>query len=279
MALISKLNAIGDAIRGKTGKTDKLTLDQMPTEIASIETGGGGSVENLDTVLAEQDTLIEELKAVLNGKASGNGETDEIARPFLEGTITDLSNNVARSVKPHAFYNDPHLKSVDLPNAQTVGRYAFYECEQLENVNIPNAITIEESAFSCDYNLKHINMPNVKFLYIGAFEECYELELTELPSELTEISSYAFYKCYKLVNLRIPSKVTGIFNVAFMYCTGLTTVTFEGTPEEISNSAFSSCANLLTINVPWEEGAVANAPWGATNATINYNYVEEASNE
>ena len=37
MALIDKLNAIGDAIRAKTGKSDKLTLDQMPTEIVGID--------------------------------------------------------------------------------------------------------------------------------------------------------------------------------------------------------------------------------------------------
>lgn len=41
MALTDKLSAIADAIRGKTGKTDSLTLDQMPTEIANIQTGGG----------------------------------------------------------------------------------------------------------------------------------------------------------------------------------------------------------------------------------------------
>lgn len=39
MALTSKLAAIGDAIRSKTGKSGKLTLDQMPAEIESIETG------------------------------------------------------------------------------------------------------------------------------------------------------------------------------------------------------------------------------------------------
>lgn len=43
MALTEKLSAIGDAIRKKTGKTDLLTLDAMPLEIANIETGGGGS--------------------------------------------------------------------------------------------------------------------------------------------------------------------------------------------------------------------------------------------
>ena len=36
MALTDKLTAIGNAIREKTGKSDLLTLDQMPTEIQSI---------------------------------------------------------------------------------------------------------------------------------------------------------------------------------------------------------------------------------------------------
>lgn len=45
MALIDKLTAIADAIRGKTGKTDEMTLDQMATEIAGITGGGGGGAE------------------------------------------------------------------------------------------------------------------------------------------------------------------------------------------------------------------------------------------
>ena len=36
MALTDKLSAIGDAIRAQTGKEEKLTLDQMPDEIAGI---------------------------------------------------------------------------------------------------------------------------------------------------------------------------------------------------------------------------------------------------
>ena len=41
MAITDKLSAIADAIRGKTGGTDKLTLDGMAQAIADIETGGG----------------------------------------------------------------------------------------------------------------------------------------------------------------------------------------------------------------------------------------------
>ena len=41
MALTNKLTAIADAIRSKTGTTDSLTLDQMPTAIDGIQAGGG----------------------------------------------------------------------------------------------------------------------------------------------------------------------------------------------------------------------------------------------
>ena len=44
MALTEKLTAVADAIRGKTGKTEEMTLDQMATEIAGIETGGGDDI-------------------------------------------------------------------------------------------------------------------------------------------------------------------------------------------------------------------------------------------
>ena len=41
MALTNKLTAIADSIRTKTGSTNKLTLDEMPTAISNISSGGG----------------------------------------------------------------------------------------------------------------------------------------------------------------------------------------------------------------------------------------------
>ena len=41
MALTNKLTAIANAIREKTGTTNKLTLDEMPTAISNISSGGG----------------------------------------------------------------------------------------------------------------------------------------------------------------------------------------------------------------------------------------------
>ena len=92
-----------------------------------------------------------------------------------------------------------------------------------------------------------------------------------LPNSLKYIDGNAFLSCLLLEEITIPAAVEFIARFAFRNCTALKTVTFQGTPEEINANAFAGCSALLTINVPWAEGAVAGAPWGATNATINYN--------
>lgn len=93
-----------------------------------------------------------------------------------------------------------------------------------------------------------------------------------LPDDLTTIGYSAFSGCPKLALTSLPSGVKNIGYGVFANCTGLTSITFKGNPNTIHPSAFNGCSNLTTINVPWAESAVANAPWGATKATINYNY-------
>ena len=119
-------------------------------------------------------------------------------------------------------------------------------------VNLPNATQIRAYAFYFDATLEKISIPKA-----------------------TWIGSYAFHCCSKLAAVELSSELTSVVNNAFYDCTGLTNITFKSTPTSIGNRAFYGCTNLTTINVPWAEGAVANAPWGATNATINYNYTGE----
>lgn len=59
MALIDKLTNIADAIRGKTGGTDPLTLDAMAEAIGNIETGGGGSSGGASGIYMAKVTLAE----------------------------------------------------------------------------------------------------------------------------------------------------------------------------------------------------------------------------
>lgn len=90
-------------------------------------------------------------------------------------------------------------------------------------------------------------------------------------SNTTSIGNYAFCNCTALALTELPSGLTSIGAYAFSYCTALTSITFTGTPTTILGSAFVECNNLTDIYVPWAEGAVSNAPWGAENATIHYN--------
>lgn len=122
----------------------------------------------------------------------------------------------------------------------------------IEEVILPTAEKIKKAAFYFDIKLKKITMPNVKYIYDSAFYGCTNLIITELPVGLRSIGLGSFGAC-----------------------TGLTSLTFKSTPTSIGSGAFANCTNLTTINVPWAEGAVEGAPWGATNATINYNYTGE----
>lgn len=68
MALTDKLTAIADAIRGKTGGTEPLTLAQMPVEIAGIKT----------------DPVLQELAITENGEYTPGEGMDGFSRVTVE---------------------------------------------------------------------------------------------------------------------------------------------------------------------------------------------------
>lgn len=131
---------------------------------------------------------------------------------------------------------------------------------------------VGDSAFYKYTNLRNVNFPNLKSIGTDAFYGCTYLAIPSLPSGLTSIGNHAFNSCQVLAITSIPSGVTSIGANAFTNCSNLRSITFEGTPTSIYATSFNACYQLKTINVPWAEGEVANAPWGATSATINYNY-------
>ena len=135
--------------------------------------------------------------------------------------------------------------------------------------------TIGYSAFSGCPNLALTSLPS-GMTNIGsyAFQSCPKLALTSLPSGITRIGYYAFNGCRNLAITRLPPGITNIGFGVFANCTGLISITFEGNPKTTHSSAFNGCSNLTTIYVPWSQGQVANAPWGASNATIVYDYTE-----
>lgn len=151
---------------------------------------------------------------------------------------------------------------------------AFYGCTSLALTSLPSTVTsIRGSAFYNCKNLALTSLPSgITQIRGDAFSGCTKLALTSLPSGLKELEGSTFKNCTSLVSISLPSGLKSISSYEFQGCTGLTSVTFEGKPTSLSAYAFYNCTNITTINVPWAEGEVSGAPWGAKNATVNYNY-------
>lgn len=132
-----------------------------------------------------------------------------------------------------------------------IPRKAFYTWSTLARIEIPNSVVAIESV---------------------AFSACSGLTEIALPDSLEEIGDNAFRDCTKLVEITIPNSVTKIGELVFFRCSNLATATFMGKPETMGTDPFSSCDKLTEINVPWAEGEILGAPWGAVNASVNYNY-------
>ena len=148
---------------------------------------------------------------------------------------------------------DGNLIGAKMYGYTKVRDWLFYNCTKLALTSLPESITS---------------------IGASAFASCSNLTLTSLPEGLTSIGESAFRKCTHLALTSLPEGLWVIGARAFQGCISLTSITFKGTPTTIGSAPFNGCTNLTDIKVPWSEGAVSGAPWGATNATITYNYTE-----
>jgi hypothetical protein len=148
----------------------------------------------------------------------------------------------------------PRVKELDMSADiwATLSDYqcnAFYSLEKVILSPLTNALPTR--AFAQCYSLKEINIENVTTFKNSCFLEDYNLtQPIVFNAGLVTIEQQAFNRA------------------------GLTSVTFRNALDNlptIANNAFAQCYFLTDIYVPWAEGAVANAPWGAPNATIHYN--------
>lgn len=198
--------------------------------------------------LIQRDTLT----SIANSIRSRTGSKEGLTPSQMPDAISKMKvGNATEPYTEETYNSEGKLVNANLYGYDQMRSKMFQDCSYLTSVSLPNGLTSIS-----DY----------------AFDKCTNLALTSLPDGITSIGSLAFANCTKLALTSLPSGVKTIDDMAFSGCTGLTSMTFNGTPTSISSTAFQDCTNLTTVNVPWAEGAVANAPWGATNATINYNY-------
>lgn len=85
--LDSKLSAVADAIRGKTGETAEMTLSEMPTKIEGIETG----VDTSDATAAASNIVA--------------GKTAYVNGEKITGTLPEYSGAEVTSIQPRIQMN------------------------------------------------------------------------------------------------------------------------------------------------------------------------------
>ena len=179
-----------------------------------------------------------------------------------------------QKVKEYAFYKCANLVLTSLPeNLKYINRYAFYGCNNITLTSLPENIEyIGDSAFQNCTNLALTSLPEkIKMIELATFNYCTNLALTSLPDNIEYIARIAFSDCTNLALTSLPEKLRTIESYAFRRCINLQSLRFKAPVLAIAGNAFQGCINLRDIYVPWSEGQVLNAPWGATNATIHYN--------
>lgn len=221
--------------------------------------------------------LTDKLAAIADAIRAKAGTTDTMTLAEMPDKISAIQTGGGGATEPYVeetYDGDGNLTSVNMVGYTKIRKELFLNLKTLTSATLsPSISKIENSAFYGCSSLVLTSLPSsLTSIETQSFFNCKKIALQTLPSGLQTIPSNVFWGCSSLSTMRFPSSIQRIESNVFNACTGLTSITFDGTPTYLSNICFNGCANITTINVPWDEGEVENAPWGATNATINYNY-------
>lgn len=139
------LNAIGDAVRAKANLSGDLSIQEMIAAINSIIVHTN---EDIDGIIMRTSEIIE--------------------------------SNTAQYVADYAFFGNPSIRTVVLPNATMVGNYAFCDCVNLERIST-GATEIGAYAFyGCDELNEILFSQNLSSIGVAAFDGCSSLECVDL---------------------------------------------------------------------------------------------------
>ena len=253
--LVGALEHIAENIRAKTNAESG--------EVAITKLGAMQNIVNaLNDVANAGDakTAIGALESIADAVENIDiGAGDELAA-LIDGSITSITiPDSVKESKAHEF-RTVFLEYCDCNNVETIWGEAFAGC----GVALPSQGKYLE-----------LKMPNVKTIYggnssIATFTNC-SAKTLDFPM-LTEVNGFTIAGCTYLESITLPS-VTTINETAIARCPNLSSVYIGSDCTTIHSAAFADIgtATNLVINCGFAEGAVSGAPWGATNATINYN--------
>ena len=236
----------------------KLDFDELPSTLTKIDSYGFGTCKELSlSELPDSITYIGQYAFTGCNKLQLDGLPANLA------TLQGYAFQDCPKVTIHQMNND---------NWTTLPNYVFYKCTGITHFTLPSALTaIPQYGFAYCSSLSEIEFP-IACVTINTYGFGYSgLKKLTIPSTITSIASYAFAYCDQLEEVVINPTMTSMTNsYIFRSCTALKKVYIKTTFTSLASNTFTSDTAITDIYVPWAEGAVANAPWGATNATVHY---------
>lgn len=239
--------------------------------LISVDLGGchniGGRAfyqcNNLEEVIFDKsEPLNLGIECFSYTKLSDNFINDLFENNLITGTMercfsycTGLNNIIVNDAGYMTFYNSS-VKNVIFNNKEyekDSATYAF-NSSQLESITIKN-------------------MKSIPSYFCGS---CPNLTTIILSDDLIAINSQAFGSCPKLKEIFLPSALEYIGSYAFQSCSSLQRIFIPSQIKNIISGAFYKCLNLKDIYIDLKETeapfTVPSDNWGATNATIHWQY-------
>lgn len=218
MALTDKLTAIGDAIRAKTGGTEKLTLDEMPTQIQAIQTGG--------------EPVITELTVTQNGTYTAQDGVDGYSPVTVnvpqDGSPPESAFVLSDGCQYRFAYNGwnwfieqygNRITTKDISDAQ----YMFYNSSKIEKVpfdlNFSSSASYHnlDSIFKSCGNLTQVHKLNNVKVYSTPYIFYMCRNLREIPEDIADTWDWSYIE-------KQTSQYSCNQNEMFGYCSSLRSI-------------------------------------------------------
>lgn len=253
------LQQIANVLSGNSGdsKTVIGALESIADAVENIDIGGGGDEEILKALIERQNSNSYEITIPDGTEAIGNS-----CFRFDYGVTKVIAPDSVKSIYLSAFYNAINLKEIKADGVTAISGASNAD----DNPTFKCCWALEKASF------KSVEMFDQSFQSsAGIFDEAGKNASTlDIDfSGLEVVPSYLFGGSYA-TNINLASvkqigkySLTGILKPVTIY--------IGANCSTIDSDAFQGLKSGSVVNCGFAEGAVSGAPWGATNATINYN--------